>query len=158
MADSRAQHAAISIGLGSVLVAGGYSNANQTVTALSSGQSYNSTFTPLLSDMVEPRAQYTITSLGTGIFILTGGANFVLANCGNNCVTFAPQSLSSAEGFSSFDLDFFPESPMKTARRGHTATLLGDGFTILIVGGANSTLNARNQLVDAILSSAELFK
>jgi hypothetical protein len=157
MADSRAQHSAIPIGLGSVLVAGGYSNDGQTVTALSSGQSYNSSFTPLLTGMVEPRAQFTITSLGTGIFILTGGAKFVLANCGNNCQTFVPQSLPSAEGFSSFDLDFFPESPMNTARRGHTATLLGDGSTILIVGGANSTLGARNQLVDTVLSSAELF-
>ncbi|MGA7625228.1 MAG: kelch repeat-containing protein [Candidatus Acidiferrales bacterium] len=157
MSDSRAQHSAIAIGLGSVLVAGGYSSDAQTVTALASGQSYNSSFTPLLTNMVEPRAQYTITSLGTGIFVLTGGAKFVLANCGNNCVTWVPQSLSSAEGFSSFDLDFFPEVSMNIARRGHTATLLGDGSKILIVGGANSTLGPRNQLVDTILSSAELF-
>jgi hypothetical protein len=98
MSDSRAQYSAIPIGLGAVLVAGGYSNDSQTVTGLSSGQSYHSSFTPLLTDMVEPRAQYTITSLNTGIFMLTGGAKFVLANCGNNCVTFVPQSLSSAEG------------------------------------------------------------
>ena len=91
------------------------------------------------------------------ILILTGGAKFVLANCGNNCVTVVPQSLSTTEGFSSFDLDFFPEPSMNTARRGHTATLLADGSTILIVGGANSTLGARNELVDTVLSSAELF-
>jgi hypothetical protein len=157
MSDTRAQHAAIPIGLGRVLVAGGYSNDSQTVIALSSGQSYDSSFTPLLTDMVEPRAQYTITSLNTGIFIITGGANFVLANCGNNCETLVPKSLSSVEGFSSFDLDFFPETPMNTARRGHTATLLANGSTILIVGGANSTLGARNQLVNTVLASAELF-
>ena len=39
---------------------------------------------------------------------------------------------------------------MNTARRGHTATLLADGSTILIVGGANSTLGARNELVDTV--------
>jgi hypothetical protein len=158
MSDSRAQHIATAIGLGAVLVAGGYSNDGQTVTTLASGQSYKGAFTPLLTDMIEPRAQTTITSLsGSGLFILTGGAKFVLANCGNNCVTAVPQSLSTTEGFSSFDLDFFPEPSMNTARRGHTATLLADGSTILIVGGANSTLGARNELVDTVLSSAELF-
>ena len=158
MSNSRAQHIATAIGLGAVLVAGGYSNDGQTVTTLASGQSYNGAFTPLLTDMIEPRAQTTITSLsGSGLFILTGGAKFVLANCGTNCVTVVPQSLSTTEGFSSFDLDFFPEPSMNTARRGHTATLLADGSTILIVGGANSTLGARNQLVDTVLSSAELF-
>jgi Galactose oxidase, central domain len=158
MSDSRAQHLATAIGLGAVLVAGGYSNDGQTVTTLASGQSYNGTFTPLLTDMIEPRAQTTITSLsGSGLFILTGGAKFVLANCGNSCVTFVPQSLATTEGFSNFDLDFFPEPSMNTARRGHTATLLADGSTVLIVGGANSTLGARSQLVDTVLSSAELF-
>ena len=158
MSDSRAQLLATAIGLGAVLVAGGYSNDGQTVTTLASGQSYNGAFTPLLTDMIEPRAQTTVTSLsGSGLFILTGGAKFVLANCGNNCVTVVPQSLSTTEGFSSFDLDFFPEPSMNTARRGHTATLLADGSTILIVGGANSTLGARNELVDTVLSSAELF-
>ncbi len=158
MSDSRAQHLATAIGLGAVLVTGGYSNEGQTVTTLASGQSYNGAFTPLLTDMIEPRAQTTITSLsGSGLFILTGGAKFVLANCGINCVTFVPQSLSTTEGFSSFDLDFFPEPSMNTARRGHTATLLADGSTVLIVGGANSTLGARSQLVDTVLSSAELF-
>ena len=145
MSDSRAQHIATAIGLGAVLVAGGYSNDGQTVTTLASGQSYNGAFTPLLTDMIEPRAQTTIASLsGSGLFILSGGAKFVLANCGNNCVTVVPQSLSTTEGFSSFDLDFFPEPSMNTARRGHTATLLADGSTILIVGGANSTLGVRN--------------
>jgi hypothetical protein len=157
MSDSRAQHFATPIGLGAVLVAGGYSNHGQTATALASGQSYKGGFNLLLSDMIEPRAQTTITSLsGSGIFIVTGGAKFVLANCGLNCVTVVPQSLSTTEGFSSFDLDFFPEPSMNTARRGHTATLLADG-SILIVGGANSTLGAHNQLVDTVLSSAELF-
>jgi Galactose oxidase, central domain len=159
MSDSRAQHIATPIGGAGYLVAGGYSSDGQTVTTLASGQSFGSTaFSPLLSDMVEPRAQTTITSLsGSGLFILTGGAKFVLANCGNNCVTFVPQSLSSTEGFSSFDLDFFPEPSMNTARRGHTATLLADGNTILIVGGANSTLGARDEFVNTVLNSAELF-
>jgi hypothetical protein len=157
MSDSRAQHIATPIGLGAVLVAGGYSNDGQNVTALASGQSYNGAFTPLLTDLIEPRAQTTIISLSSGLFILTGGAKFVMANCGNNCITVVPQSLSTTEGFSSFDLDFFPEPSMNTARRGHTATLLADGSTILVVGGANSTLDARNGLVDTVLSSAELF-
>jgi hypothetical protein len=158
MSTSRAQHIATPIGLGAVLVAGGYSNDGQTVAAIASGQSYKNVFTPLLTDMNAPRAQTTITELyGSGVFILTGGAKFVVANCGNNCVTSVPQSLSSTEGFSSFDLDFFPEPSMNTARRGHTATLLADGSTILIVGGANSTLGVRNELVETVLSSAELF-
>jgi hypothetical protein len=159
MSDSRAQHIAVPIGLGAVLVAGGYSNNGQIVTkALATGQSYKGGFSSLFTDMIAPRAQTTITSLnGSGIFILTGGAKFVLANCGTNCETVVPQSLSTTEGFSTFDLDFFPEPSMNTARRGHTATLLADGSTILIVGGAKSTLGVRNQFVDTVLASAELF-
>jgi hypothetical protein len=144
MSHTRAQHIATAIGLGAVLVAGGYSTDGQTVTTLASGQSYNGACTPPAY-----RHETTITSLsGSGLFILTGGAKFVLANCGNNCVTVVPQSLSTTEGFSSFDLDFFPEPSMNTARRGHTATLLADGSTIL---------GARNERVDTVLSSAELF-
>ena len=157
MSNSRAQHIATAIGLGAVLVAGGYSNNGPTATALASGQSYKGGFSPLLGNMIEPRAQTTITSLsGSGIFILAGGAKFVLANCGINCVTSVPQSLSTTEGFSSFELDFFPEPSMNTARRGHTATLLANG-SILIVGGANSTLGVHNEPVETVLSSAELF-
>lgn len=159
MSDSRAQHIATPIGLGRVLVSGGYGNDGQTVTALATGQSFGgSAFTPLLTDMLEPRAQTTITTLSSsGLFIVIGGAKFVLASCGNNCVTSVPQSLGSTEGFSSFDLDFFPEPQLNTPRRGHTATLLADGHTILIVGGVNSTLGTRNELVETVLSSAELW-
>lgn len=159
MASPRAQHTATPLFSRQVIVTGGYDNTGSAIVALDSEELFDEgtgDFTHF-DKMTTARAGHTATaSRDLTAVLIVGGSNFISGNCGNNCQTFIPQSLDSAESLD-FELgNLGPRSDrLNVARRSHTATLLKTGDA-LVVGGINSTVNARNQLVDTVLDSAEL--
>lgn len=138
MIQARTAAASVTLGDGSVLIAGGIDG---NFNYLSSAELYNPTtqlFTPLTS-MTTARAGHTATLLSNGQVLIAGG---VLCNQGN-C-----EQLSSAEIFDPSKQRFRATGNMTTARGSHTATLLNDG-TVLLAGGFNG--NGQG------LSSAEIY-
>ena len=124
---------------GQVLIAGGQATGRDAGT-WSSAELYDSgtgIFTPTGS-LSEPRAGATATLLPDGRVLIAGGTD---SGSGNGI-------LSSAELYDPAAGSFTPTVPMRAARMGATATLLGDG-RVLIAGGAGRT---------GVLSSAELYQ
>jgi hypothetical protein len=87
--------------------------------------------------------------------VLVAGGYAVVSPCGaNNGFQF---SVSGAELFAWENDGFTVTAHLNTARDGHTATVLADGITVLIVGGTQRSPTYCTQSTN-ILSSAELFQ
>jgi len=125
MNAARAFHTAVLLGNGNVLIAGGYNGSY-----LASAEIYNPStgvFTPTAS-MGTERSQHTATLLSDGTVLIAGGTN-------------STGPLNSAELYDPETGSFVETStPMRAARRSHTATLLeddpdGNNDRVLITGG-----------------------
>ncbi len=111
---------------------------------------------PTTGSMETAREAHTATLRNDGTVLVAGGAVLVPASCGNNCSILAPVSLLSAELFYPATKTFVGTGDLCTARFLHTATLLNDG-SVLVTGGADSTVNGRLQ-VSTVLSTTELYQ
>ncbi|MGH7924000.1 MAG: Kelch repeat-containing protein [Candidatus Binatus sp.] len=139
MTTPRANAAAIRLRDGRVLICGGTATG-EVGGVLSSAELYDPaarTFTPT-GAMTVPRAGQTITMLGDGSVLLTGGVR----NAG-----FRSQ-LASAEIYDPAAGTFSATGSMTTPREGHTATMLRNG-RVLIVGGSDNGIHT--------LGSAEIY-
>ncbi len=87
---------------------------------------------------------HTATALSGGALLITGGSSSVGGQATDEAL-FLPSV--SATRFERFD------SPMLTARMGHTATLVDDARVVILGGGTTGEIDSVNQLVE----SAELF-
>lgn len=128
MTTPRADHAAVKLLNGKVLICGGTSTG-LVGGVLNSAELYNPTtesFEPTGS-MNDPRQGETITLLKDGRVLVTGGAR----NIGYRA------ELSSAEIYNPESGTFSPTGSMSVPREGHTATLLNDG-RVLIAGGSDN--------------------
>jgi hypothetical protein len=132
MLDARAHHAATRLSNGDVLIAGGVVG-NAVVTA----EIYDSATGTFSStdDMRTAHSAPTVTLLGDGTVLLTGG--------GDN----QSNLVADAELYDAVDGTFAATGSMTTARDGHAATLLENG-QVLVTGGSNGP----------ILSKAELYQ
>jgi hypothetical protein len=139
MTTPRADQSAVALQDGRVLIAGGTTNANVGgVTA--TAEIYDptaATFT-LTGSMTVPRQGATATLLNDGRVLLAGGVR----NVGFR------SELASAEVYDPASGTFSGTGSMRTAREGHTATLLRDG-RVLVTGGSDNGIHA--------LDSAEIW-
>lgn len=130
LATARYSHTATRLGIGQVLVAGGYSSIDgSNGIAMQSAELYEpsrKTFTAL-GNMVSARGSHTATLLANGKVLLTGGAGQVDLNF----------IQATAELFDPATRSFSMTGVMSIPRAGHTATLLGTG-KVLVAGGAMS--------------------
>ncbi|HEY6418428.1 MAG TPA: kelch repeat-containing protein [Candidatus Binataceae bacterium] len=139
MTTPRADHVAIRLGDGRVLLAGGTATANAG-GVLASAEIYDpvaKNFTPAGS-MTVPRQGQTATTLANGAVLMAGGVQ----NIGFR------SELASAELYDPTAGTFSDTGSMHTPREGHTATLLRDG-RVLIAGGSDNGTHA--------LDSAEIY-
>lgn len=121
MQAPRANHRAVLLKNGKVLITGGYSYVNNNYSVLTAElyDPASGTFSSA-NDMTTPRANHTATLLNDGKVLLTGG--------------YSPNStLSNAELYDPTS-GTFTVSGENPARYEHTATRLGNG-KVLIVGG-----------------------
>jgi hypothetical protein len=109
---------------GKVLLSGGYSEVNLTVTAGAELYDASTGASSATGDMTTRRFDHTATPLGDGTVMLAGGGSSTASN----------DSLSSAELYDPATGAFSRTGNMTTARFNHTATLLHDG-SVLIAGG-----------------------
>ena len=139
MTTPRADQSAAALQDGRVLIAGGTTNGNVGgVTATAeiydpAAQTFTQTGT-----MTAPRQGATATVLNDGRVLLAGGVQ----NIGFR------SELSSAELYDPVAGTFTATGSMRTAREGHTATLMRDG-RVLVAGGSDNGTHT--------LDSAELY-
>jgi len=148
MNGRRANHTAVLLGDGAVLIAGGESEAGQ---ALSSCEYYFSASSTFLSapSMLSARSEHTMTRLADGRILVTGGKSY---DAFGNIV-----SLTTAEIFDPdpFNSTWTPTANnMSAGRWGHRATLLSNG-KVLITGGGFGTQHAIAELFDPALNRFE---
>jgi hypothetical protein len=118
----RANHVAAQLPDGRVLVAGGYSDSAETVSA--SAETFDATVPAWTSavSMSTPRVGGAVLSLLDGRILATGG------------IDDGGQTLASAEIFDPSSGSWAAVAPMSAVRAGHTSTLLSDG-RVLVAGG-----------------------
>jgi N-acetylneuraminic acid mutarotase len=137
MTTNRENHTATLLPNGTVLVAGGITNADTGGVILSSAELYNpgsGTWTAT-GVMANARNGHTATLLTNGEVLLAGGG-------GTTAI------LSSAELYDPSTGNWTLTNSMSTARAAHSATLLPNG-NVLVAGGSPDATN--------LLSSAELY-
>ena len=90
-----------------------------------------------------------------GTVVFAGGSSIrIIGPCYYGCRRFVV-STSFAELFAPESEGFTMTGPLVTARDGHTATVLGDGSTVLVAGGVKHYVGS---YVPTPLASAELYK
>jgi hypothetical protein len=122
---------------GKVLIAGGYSKFDVTVTLLASAELYDPNtgkFTPTGS-MTEARGGHTATLLPDGDVLIAGGAGCRNHKTCSPTNTNKQDTLSSAELYDPATGKFSRTGSMSTHRGGTPATLLADGRVLLATGG-----------------------
>ena len=106
----------------------------------------------------------TASLRGDGTVVFAGGSSeheYVLCNGPGGCQPrYAPNSTSFAELFAPESEGFTATGSLVTARDRHTATVLADGSTVLVVGGVlHVAVGHPEAIVTATtLASAELYK
>ena len=131
MTVARMNHTATLLAGGSVLITGGESNS----TVTSSAEIYDpaSRTFRATGSMTTPREWHTATTLGDDRVLIVGGFT------GSGSPSLGPVVLASAEIYDPATGKFTATGSMKTARKGHTATLLIYGQVIVAGGqGTNS--------------------
>jgi hypothetical protein len=132
LATARAEHTAVLLGNGKVLIAGGINNGG----TLNSAEVYDPAtgqWEPT-GNLNTARTGHTAVLLTTGMVLLAGGRN-------------GTTDLDSAELYDPGTGIWTPTGNLNTARSGHTATLLPTG-KVLLAGGKNA---------GGFLNSAELY-
>ncbi len=133
----RAFHTATLLNNGRVLITGGIVDfAGDTTNTAEIFDPILGTFTAT-GNMINSRAGHTATLLASGKVLITGGATGVASSSSSGTLT----ALNTTEIFdptANSGVGAFAAGPtMGAARWEHTATLLGDGSTVLIAGGFN---------------------
>jgi hypothetical protein len=129
MTVARMNHTATLLAGGSVLITGGVdSNSN----VLSSAEIYNSSSATFhaTGSMTTPREVHTATTLGDDRVLIVGGFT-------GGSPSLGPVVLASAEIYNPGTGKFTATGSMKTARQGHTATLLIYG-QVIVAGGTGT--------------------
>ncbi len=141
MGSARAQHTAILLRGGQVLVTGGYDDKGRP---LASAELYNPATTTWTSTgpMTVARGDHTATLLSDGRVLVAGG----LPTCYPPC-----NALTSAELYTPSTGSWTPTGPMVVGRFGHTATLLPNGKVLVVGGESGAGAGAMT------LASAELY-
>ena len=136
MKVARQGQAAVRLQSGKVLVAGGYaggesagSPSGYTRTAEVYDPESN-TWSKTADDMSTGRFEPTMTLLGDGRVLVTGGSGDIVDNEGVRGAV----ALSSAEIYDPANGSWSDAAPMSVAREGHDATLLPNG-KVLVAGG-----------------------
>ncbi len=127
MTTARLNHAAVLLGDGTVLIAGGQSTSAAFAPNLSSAEVYTpgtGTF-HAVGNLSIPRSRFTATLLSNGTVLIAGGLNCTNAGC---------VAADTAEIYNPASQTFTPTGSMTIGRYAHTATLLKDG-RVLITGG-----------------------
>jgi hypothetical protein len=135
MTEPRFGHTATTLSTGSVLIVG--SNALVSNTVARTAELYDpakKTFTATGSP-VEPRAWHTATLLPSGNVLVVGGQDPVQANYGSMVLSTSAEIYDLRTG--TFRLT---KGQLHNGMRSHTATLLDDGKTVLLVGGIHAEL------------------
>ncbi len=123
---ARAEHSAILLGNGKVLITGGKNDANLTIASAELYDPASGTFSTLASGMNASRDNHTMSLLPDGRVLIAGGYN------GSN-------NESSAEIYDPADDSFTSTSgAMNSPRSNHTATMLPNG-KVLLAGGNNDS-------------------
>ena len=144
MSEQRSGHTAALLTDGRVLIAGTDVTA-ELYSALSG------TFAAV-GNLLTPGFGATATLRNDGTVLVAGG---------RVAVRSASTSHASAELFAPEAEGFVGTGSLTTARDGHTATLLADGSTVLVTGGATHTARCGRggcTTLTTVLSSGELFK
>jgi hypothetical protein len=126
MTIQRFSHTATLLSDGRVLLAGGRDYSNTILRTLEAYNPATQTFSAA-GFMAAPRQQHTATLLNNGKILIAGGLPFLIHP---PIATATAELLDSSTGLSA------PIGGMAYARMQHTATLLGNGKT-LIVGGSS---------------------
>jgi deoxycytidylate deaminase len=124
---------------GGALIAGGYNGLY-----LSTAEIYEpvtGTFSLVGAAMTVTRQNPVLTRLQSGSILITGGFNAAF--------------LANAEVYDPLNRTFTATGSLRTARTGHTATLLNDG-RVLVAGGCNN-LQSSEVFCNNFLSSAEIY-
>jgi len=127
MSTPRTRHTATLLLDGRVLVAGGRSQAGESLAVTELYDPNTGTWS-LTGSMATPRDWHTATRLPDGKVLVTGGVS---------ATPRGPYILKSAEIYDPQTGAWSSTDKMANARFGHTATLLADG-RVLVTGGANS--------------------
>jgi hypothetical protein len=146
MVEPRKDHTATRLKDGRVLLAGGDNGLSALVSAEifdPKTRSFSAT-----GSMFAPRTFHTATLLPNGVVVVIGGSPAAIPPVGNQ-FSGPVGALSSAEFFAPKPGEFVGNpGALNSPRTEHTATLLQDGKSILVVGGVDDR--------GAVLDSAEI--
>lgn len=178
MGQARTHHTATLLPNGEVLIAGGRTAFSRYGTpggftpmvSLATAELYNpltGTWRPA-GTMLTPRSDHTATLLAQA----AGGARVLVAGGRQDVGLDFPethQAIASAEVFDPQTNVWVPTGALATARYAHTASLLGDGKTVVVIGGATTVPDTSTRRVvfvdvpaprvrDSAISSLEIYE
>ncbi|MBL0141429.1 MAG: VCBS repeat-containing protein [Betaproteobacteria bacterium] len=143
LATARAGHTATMLSNGRVLVAGG-ANGTTVAAQLSSAELYDpatGSWSPA-GNMTAARSGHTATLLGPGLAPARGnqgsGSGQVLAAGGVVRSGASSTYLATTETYDPATNSWTAAGPMIAARTGHTASIVGLGGDVIVVGGRNA--------------------
>ncbi|MBI5208935.1 MAG: fibronectin type III domain-containing protein [Elusimicrobia bacterium] len=122
----RINHTATVLQNGNVLICGGENAAGTSFQTCVIFNPYTKAWSTI--NMLVPRTKHTAVLMFDGSVLISGGVNSTL--------TGARRFLASQERYRPGDNAFTGAGPLRIARAGHSATVLGDG-RVLFVGGNN---------------------
>ena len=145
MIGRRANHTAVLLSDGTVLLAGGESEAGQSLATCEYYYAASSTFLSA-PGMSSGRSEHTMTRLADGRVLVTGGKSY---DAFGNLVPLATAEIFTPDPFGSAWIP--TANNMSAGRWGHTATLLSNG-QVLVTGGGFGSEHAEADLFDPALN------